>query len=409
MLKKKLLDALPLLVVTSLILLTLLALNLFKPQAEKKEYKPHKLKVFVEKSKKQKTRLFAYSQGEVVPKTQIELKSQVEGKLTFLAKEMVVGGHIRKGQTLIKIDDRDLRFQVIQKQASVALSKQNLEKVEAQARIAEQELVELGRENANNLAKWLPQLDNAKAQLEAAEALLAKAKLDLSRAEIKAPFTGVVRKENVSLGQQVNKNSNLATIYSTDVMEISLGLNANQLSLINLRIDFYTNDYNAGVDVEISTQIGEDVLMWPAKIVRTAGEFDTRTRTVNVIVEVHKTQDRPQVLPGLFVDAKITGKEVKGVTILARTSIKPNNKIWFVDDNDLMQVTQVKPVHRTKDFVVVKGLPDKTKVITSALVAPTPGIKVKTINFKNTVNNKKREREKKSEGNKAIKPQELRS
>ncbi len=362
-----------------MVVVILILLNVLKPIADKKDYRPKKLKVFIERSIQQDTQLFAYSQGETKPKQEVVLKSQVEGKITYISPNVVVGGRVKKGQLLLSVDKTDYQLLVIQREANVAQSEQQLITVQAQADIANQELKTLGRENPNDLALWVPQLVHAKAAVKASEALLEKAKLDLSRTNVYAPFNAVIRDENVTVAQQVSRNNELATLYATDVMEVRLALNGEQLGILDLPIDYYVNEYKDGLPIQLDTQIGNQHITWPAKLMRTAGEFDSGTRTLDVIAEVQQQQDLPLLLPGLFVNAKLSGRKVKNVTILARTTVKPNNLIWYVDDKGFLQHKTVTPIYRNSQHVIVKGLKKNTKIVTSALVSPTPGVAVRAI------------------------------
>ena len=382
MLKRKLLDIAPFTLLLLVILAVLYGLDVFQPEPEKKQYKGKLLKVFIEPSKLKETQLFVYSQGEVKPRQQVELKSQVEGRIVRVAPELVTGGKVTKGQVLIEIDDSDYKLAVIQKEAKVAQSKQQYERVSAQAKIAKRELQALARSNANDLAKWLPQLKHAEAEVKAAQAALEQSQLALSRTKVTATFTGVVRKETVNIGQQINKNSSLAIIYANDVMEVSLAVNGEQLALLNIPIDYFEQDYEQGVDVLLTTQLGHQLLTWPARIVRTEGQFDVRTRTINLVAEIRQEYINQAILPGLYVDAKITGIVLTNVSTIKRTSLKTNDKVWYVDKKNTLQVQQVEKIYSDKDVVIVKGLKNNTKVVSSALIAPIPGVQVKPIKNK---------------------------
>ncbi|AWB67807.1 efflux RND transporter periplasmic adaptor subunit [Saccharobesus litoralis] len=379
MFKKRLVNALPLLIIVLLTATSLYMLDVFKPEAEKRQYRPKKVKVFVQTSNVESTQLFAYSQGEVVPKQQIDLRNKVEGQVVYIAPEFVAGGRFNKGQVLFQIDPRDYELVVIQREAKVAQAKQNLAKVEAQSKIAQNELAQLGRDNANDLAKWLPQLEHARSEVKSAQASLSQAQLDLERTNVVAPFDGIVRNENVSIGLYVTRNSNTATLYANDVMEVSLALSGKQLDLIDLPLNYYVGDYASGVDVELSTEIGAKTLTWQGKIVRTEAAFDSRTRTLNAIAEVKVEGKTTDIVPGLFVSAKISGKHVAQSTVLARTALRKNNEIWLVDNQDKLQVKTVDLIFRDNEKVVITGLDDNTRVITSALAVATPGILVKAL------------------------------
>ncbi|MBU2883458.1 efflux RND transporter periplasmic adaptor subunit [Psychrosphaera sp. B3R10] len=379
MLKTKIVDSIPFVSAILIILLTLYGLDFFKPEAEKRQYKAKKLRVFVERIKQRDTQLFAYSQGEVKPKQQADLRSQVEGLVVFVSPSLVVGGRVVKGQTLLQLDKRDYLLDVVQREAKVAQANQQLEKVKAQANVAELELANLGRKNANDLARWRPQLEHAEAELKAAKALLEISRLKLERTNITSPFTGVVRSESINIGQQVSRNSVIATVYANDVMEVALSLNGKDLKLLEMPIDFYQEQYEQGIPVVLSTELGDQITEWEGRIMRTSGQFDTRTRTLGVIAEIYQSKNQNSILPGLFVNARIKGVSVSNASTLPRTSVHPNNKVWYVDEEQTLQVTQVELIHRDNHSVVVKGLKNNIQIVTSALVAPVPGVSVRTL------------------------------
>lgn len=390
MFRRHLFNSLPVLAIICLIVSVLYMLDVFKPEPQKKVAKPKKIKVFVEQSQQASTPLFAYSQGEVRPKREIDIRSQVEGRLVYVNPNFVAGGRFKTGQTLMQIDKRDYELAVVQRDAAVARAKQDLARVEAQAAIAKAELDQLGREQTNDLARWVPQLERAKADLKAAEALLERAKLDLERTTLIAPFTGIVRRESVDVGHYVSRNNTLATMYAFDVMEVELALNGHQLDVVDVPLDFYTRDAAKGIPVTLTAEVGHSQLQWQGAIVRTEAAFDSRTRTLKAIAEVH--QDNSQgtaIVPGLYVNAEIVGRHVPAATELARTTLRTNNKVWVVDDDNRLQIVSVNPVHRDHEKVVVTGLPHQSKVITSSLAIATPGTLVRPLNAKTATRPKK--------------------
>ena len=378
-LKEKIIDFVPMLAILGIIVLILHLLDVFQPQAEKKLYKPKQLKVFIEKAEPQTTRLFAYGQGEVVPKQEFELKLRIEGNIVYVADNFVNGGIITKGQVLLKVDPRDYELALIQKEADVAKAVQNLSQMEAQSRIAQQELTQLGRNNANDLAKWLPQLNHAQAMVKASQALLDKAKLDLSRTVIIAPFDGVVRNETVTAGQFIQKNATMAKLYATDIMEVNLPLGSKQLELLEIPLDYKASSFKDGVPVKLTAELGGKSMFWWGRIMRTNGSFDGRTRTLNLIAEVRNNVEDKQILPGLFVSAQIFGKVVENATTLERTSLRKNGEVWIVDDKSSLQIKPVKVEFRDSEKVIVTGVEKDEQIITSALAIPTPGMLVRAL------------------------------
>jgi len=59
-------------------------------------------------------------QGEVQPRTEINLVPQVSGKITYMSPKFIEGGKFKKGDLLIRIDPREFELRLIQARANVA-------------------------------------------------------------------------------------------------------------------------------------------------------------------------------------------------------------------------------------------------------------------------------------------------
>ncbi|MBT5923719.1 MAG: efflux transporter periplasmic adaptor subunit, partial [Cellvibrionales bacterium] len=125
-------------------------------------------------------RVWIETQGLVKPKTQIQLVSQVTGRVEAIAEQFSAGGFFAANEALVIIEESDYRIAVSQASAQLANAKQLLATEKGRARQAKREWRDLGNSEANDLFLRKPQLASAKAGLLAAEAGLEKAELDLS-------------------------------------------------------------------------------------------------------------------------------------------------------------------------------------------------------------------------------------
>lgn len=349
-----------------------------KPQPKERPYKVKKIKVFVHESNQISQPLIGYSQGQVLPKDYLELKSEVAGKISYLSPNFVNGGVITKGEVLVQLEDQDYKLTVIQRRAKVAQNEQLLAKAKAETNAAQRELKQLGRENASELALGIPQLKQAEAALESAQAELAQAELDLTRTTITAPFNARIESENLTVGQYINRAGLLVKLFSTEVMEVRLALSTQEISQIGIPLAYYSNFDESVFSVNLSAQIGNDTIVWPAKIVRTESVIDDKTRSVYAVAQVRNSylnQSRP-LLKGLFVNAEIIGNMENDISILPKESLRSNQLIWTVDKDNRLNIITANIIQRTPDSIIVKDLPKGSLVITSALAIPTPGMPV---------------------------------
>ena len=244
--------------------------------------------------------------GEVRSVTEINVIPQVNGRIIQVADEFIDGGNIKKGQPLIWIDDRDYRLATISAESRVAQAKKLLEREIAESELAKKDWEELGEGEASPLTLRIPQLEEARALLNAAEADLEKAKLNLERTVINLPFDGLIKKKNAGIGQYVNAGSILGSAFSTEKVLIPLPLTDTELSYLGLPLGYESKGYFDGPKVVFRSYISRKNIEWSGRITRTSGSIDSQTRLVYAYAEVLNPYDEdPPLAIGTYVDAEI--------------------------------------------------------------------------------------------------------
>lgn len=382
----------PVFVIIALIYALLSFLNANKPEPKERVAREKRTQVFVQNVGVGTKQMQVIAQGMATPKSEIQLKARVEGLVVAIADSFVNGGQITKGQVLVQLEDSDYKHSVVQAKARVAQAMEKYTKAKAQAQSAQRELSELGRDSASELAKGIPQLNFAKADLDSAKASLAKAELDLSRTQIKAPFNGIVAKETISLGQLVSRNNTIGSIFATDVMEVSLALSLSDMDLIGLPLN-YVRGNSSNVDnsqifnVELYANMGSNNAVWQGQVARSGGMINSQTRTVNVVVDVkdpygfdNQQSNFTPLLSGLFVNAKIKGKSIENVALIPKKALRNKNQVWLVGEERRLAVADVKVINRNDGLVWVHGLEHNSKVITSSLPVAAVGMSLRPTN-----------------------------
>lgn len=323
------------------------------------------------------------AQGTVSPRTESQLVPEVSGKLTWVAPSFVVGGVFRKGQTLLRVDPADYRQAVTTAEAEVARARLHLAQVEAEAEVARREWRELGAGNATPLTLREPQLADARAALAASEARLDRAKRDLARTEIRAPYAGQVRHKSVDIGQVVMAGTPIGTIYAVDYAEIRLPLRDSELAYLDLPFGYPGDDAETlGPRVVLSADFAGERHSWEGRIVRTEGEVDPSTRMVHLVARV-KDPYSPQnggapLAAGLFVQARIDGRAARGIVVLPRAALRGENRVYVVDDEERLRFREVDLLRVTKGDVLIRGgLASGERVCLSPIDAATDGMQVR--------------------------------
>lgn len=324
--------------------------------------------------------------GTVRPRTETALVSEVAGRVIDVAPSFAAGGFFKKGDVLVRIDQRDYELAVVTAKGVVAQAKVRAELEQAQAKVARKEWEELGDGQASPLATREPQLEEARAALGSAEASLERAKLNLDRTRIEAPFDGRVKNKLADIGQYVAPGTPVANVFAVDYVEVRLPIPDSDLAFLAIAVNFNgSSSTNDGPEVILSADFAGARRQWRGRIVRVEGEIDPVSRMVNVVAQVNDPYGRSgnagefPLAVGLFVDAEILGREVEGAVILPRSALRGEDRVLVVDEESKLRFRKVDVlrVNRT-EAVIVGGLGAGEKVCVSLLEAVTDGMKVRT-------------------------------
>jgi len=310
-----------------------MVLEAMKPKPKLAEAPPPGLAVFSEEVRRDDLVFSVEAQGEVRPKRQIAVASQIGGRISFVSSDFVDGGFIRRNEVLIRIESADYELGVVRARSGVASAEQRLAREEAEAELARQDLASLGITEGSPLARREPQLEEARAALASAKAQLAAAELSLQRTVIRAPFTGRVREKSVDAGAFISPGQSLGRIFATDVVEVVLPITDIQLGQLGLPLAFEASAGQPGPKVIYQGQVGGEQRRWEGEIKRTSAVINSQTRLINIITELEDPYGRgadngAPMAPGLFVNATIIGAVVPDLLVAPRAAIRGGSNFY---------------------------------------------------------------------------------
>lgn len=324
--------------------------------------------------------LTVHSQGTVIPNTESELIPEVSGRVVWISPALVNGGFFEVGQPLLRLEDNDYR-------STLERARSSLTRAEAEFEHARFEYQRLKSLEDRQLASR-SQIENqlrayrvAEAALRDARAAFEQANRDLSRTEIRAPFTGLVRQESVDFGQFVSRGQPIATIYAGDQAEIRLPIADRQLAFLNLPLAHRGElAIEQQPDVTLSADYAGRVLTWQGKIVRTEAQIDTTSRMVHVIARVSNKDQEVPLSVGLFVNAEIAGLLVDNVVVMPRNALRNGNRVLVVDADNRLHYRDVEPLRLYRDEVLIQaGLTRGERVCVSPLQTAIEGMTVQPV------------------------------
>jgi RND family efflux transporter MFP subunit len=322
------------------------------------------------------------SQGTVAPKREIDLVSQVAGRVVAVATQYANGGFFNADEKLLQIEPEDYEFSVTRAKAQVAKAQEQVALEQGRSRQAKREWRELGDNTANALFLRQPQLNSAEAALESAQADLKKAKLDLGRTAISAPFPGRIRQIYADLGQYVNPGARIAKVYSTNVVEVRLPLSDRQASLIELPTNYQNNQKANFPSVILRNSVGEQTYEWQGTIVRTDASIDIESRMTYAVAEVQNpfkadsSVKRPPLNIGLFVQAEISGKTITNAITIPKDAVYKGDQILVLNELDQVDYQTISVVQTGTNNVTAVGITPGTRIVSTRIPLAIAGMKV---------------------------------
>ncbi len=287
--------------------------------------------------------------GTVVPAEYVELRPEVNGRLTYLS--VPEGRLISKGIIVARINDADLQAQLNKSKVQLDLA----QKTEARYK----QLLAVNGINQADYDAALNQVNGYKADIAYTQTLIDKT-------IIKAPFSGVVGLRQISPGAYVTPATLIVTIQQTSEVKIDFTLPeaySNNIKIGN-SIDFSIDGLNKNKAVIVATEPGANV--------------DTRNLKVRAIMQGGKAT------PGAFVKVYIdAGKEKNAIKIPSNCIIPDDkNNQLVVIKNGLANFVNVQTGVRSANTVeITQGINNgDTIIVTGVLFArPNAPVQVRSV------------------------------
>ncbi len=273
------------------------------------------------------------SQGTVKAMQEIDLVSEVSGRVISVSPQFVAGGQVVAGAILLQIDPIDYEAAIADAHAALA---------GAELRLSEVKVVIMRAA-----------IDEAEATVRAKEARLRQALADLENTKIKAPFDAIIDAKQVDLGQYVTAGLPLMRLLGTDIAEVRLPILASDIPF--LQSDQLVEGKSPGV--LFTTVRGNTELRWKGHIARLEKRVDKQTRVFHLVAEVNEpyNSELHSVLfsVGLFVDATIEGVDIPDAVLIPRSALHNGSFVFLIEDGRLKK-RDVTVLRREQDSLIIE-------------------------------------------------------
>ncbi|MEQ6884736.1 efflux RND transporter periplasmic adaptor subunit [Salicola sp. Rm-C-2C1-2] len=323
--------------------------------------------------------------GQVRATRELTLKPRVGGQIIERAPAFTPGGMVEKGETLVRIDPADYEATLQQRRSDLRQARADLDLEQGRQNVAEQEFELLNEELANTnkaLVLRQPQLDQARAEVESAEAALRQAQLDLDRTSVTAPFDARVLSRDISVGTQVSAGEAMGRLVGVNEYWVEATVPQSQLPWLR----FASRGGDAGAPATIRNEAA-----WPegrhrkGRLQRLVGELNESTRLARVLITVKDplalnadAGEQPPLLIGAFLNTAIEGRKIQNVVRIDRDYIRRDDTVWVMENGQL-SIRDVTIDFRDANYAYISdGVKDGETVVTSNLASVVDGADLRT-------------------------------
>lgn len=354
-----------------------------KPQAKRKA--PAKMEILVDtiNLSPTSTHVTIKAFGRVMPAKEVNLMARVSGEVVAVHPQLLPGGIIEAGETVLRLDDTDYALVLRQRRNVLAKAEADLRIEQGRQSVAKREwklINELSSDidsSSEDLALRRPQLSQVEAAIDAAKADIAKAKLDLSRTVVTAPFRAVIRQKNISLGSLVSSQTSIANLVSVDTFWAELSIPMQQIFWINM-----PGKNSKGADITIYSS---EKKRYTGRMLRMLPDLDKNGLMARVLIEIDDPMGlksgNPPLPIGSFINAEMSGKEILNCCRLPRAAIRDGNTIFIAADNDTLKIVPISIIWSDEDWVFIQEEKEhhNAKVIVSKVATPIAGMPLKIL------------------------------
>jgi len=311
-----------------------------------------------------------YFSGRMEAVDRVEIRPQVSGVLT--AVHFKDGAIVKKGDPLFTIDQRPYAAEVARAQAQVAAAGARAaytasELARAERLLADNAIAKRDFEEKQNAAR------DGSASLQAAQAALRLAKLNLDYTQIVAPIDGRMSRAEVTVGNLVTANGNpaLSSIVSSD--RIYAAFDVDEQTFLR-----YINPARTATDIALPVGLGlanEDGYPLEGRIHSVDNRLDTASGTIRVRAVFDNPDDR--LVPGLYARIRLGGSQERQALLINEKAVGTDQDKRFVLVVGPDNKTEYREVHTgaTQNGLVIvdRGLQPGERIVVNGLQRVRPG------------------------------------
>lgn len=281
--------------------------------------------------------------GTILPNEEVEIRSEISGRIVTL--NIKEGDFVKKGTTLLHINDEDLQARLKKLGFNKKLSEDNEAR---QKRLLEKEAISQREYDiaVNSVNTISADIEDLSAQIQ--------------KMTLKAPFDGTIGFRFVSLGSYISPTTKIATLTNTNPAKIEFAIPAKYSSIVR-----------KGGKIEFTVESSEQHYVGTVYAIDPKIDPDTRTLQIRAIAPnpVHK------LIPGAFARIQLVLKSKGSALMIPTEAVIPEqkgSKVFVVQHGKAVSKKVQLGIRGEKDVEVLSGLAIGDTLITTGIMQVKP-------------------------------------
>lgn len=300
--------------------------------------------------------------GELNGSQKALVAADASGKV--IAAPIERGSIVKKGDVLIKLDDRNAVLNLQEMEANVAAARAKLDLQRSEV-LRNEPLAKTNAIADTDYQRLKADLAAAEASLAAAVARRDFAKKSLADTTILAPFSGTVAERLTDVGEYVTSNSQVANLVATERLRLTLNVPETFVG-----------------QIKEGQQVGFNVPAFPEDLFHGTVKYigaSVRESARDLIVEAEVGNQDGRLKPGMFAEGRIALAEEKSVIVPA-SALKTEGstrKVFIVRDEHVEERLVEVGEAKGDTIEIRRGISKGEAVIVTPTAETTDGLKVK--------------------------------
>lgn len=285
--------------------------------------------------------------GRLVPDEEVNLSFETSGKITDIY--FAEGGHVKRGELLAKVNDRQLQAQLKRLKAQIPL---------AEDRVFRQNAL-LKRDAVSKEA-----YEQVKTELATLNADIENIKANIDMTELRAPFDGIIGLRQVSAGAYASPTTVVAKLTKVSPLKVEFAVP-----------ERYAREVKKGTNLDFRVEGRLDA--YHAQVYATESSLDPETHSLTIRA-IYPNRNG-ELLAGRYTDIKLKQKEIEDAIAIPSEAIVPEmgkNKVFVYRSGVADPVDVVIGIRTEAEVQIVQGLVAGDTILTSGTLQLRKGMPV---------------------------------